>query len=87
MEIANVDVQRVRDTVLAWHNAERANVGADAYVYERDLEATAQTWANHLNATATTASTHVRTVGDGSYNYEKIMEWFSELGVTFPVLT
>jgi hypothetical protein len=86
LEIANVDVQKVRDTVLNWHNAERGNVGVGAYVYDRTLEATAQTWANQLNATATTTNTHRRTVGDGYYNYDKIMEWFEGLGVEFPVL-
>jgi uncharacterized protein YkwD len=87
MEIANVDVQKVRDVVLGWHNAERANVGVNAYGYDRDLEATAQTWANYLNTTATTSNTHVRNVGDGYYNYEKITEWFEGLGIEFPVLT
>lgn len=35
---SNINEQKVRDTVLSWHNDERNNVGVNAYVYSLDLE-------------------------------------------------
>ncbi|MDR0861036.1 MAG: CAP domain-containing protein [Candidatus Peribacteria bacterium] len=87
LDLPHVNVQKVRDTVLSWHNGERTSVGVSPYGYSSDFEATAQTWATYLKDTATTNNTHVRTAGDGYYNYDKITAWFAGLGIEFPVLT
>ncbi|MDR2540411.1 MAG: CAP domain-containing protein [Candidatus Peribacteria bacterium] len=86
LDLPNVNVQKVRDTVLSWHNEERASVGVAPYFYSSAFEATAQTWVNNLKDNAITSNTHVRTTGDGYYNYDKITAWFAELGIEFPVL-
>ncbi|GHV25633.1 hypothetical protein FACS1894176_04600 [Bacteroidia bacterium] len=86
LDLPNVDVQKVRDTVLSWHNGERVSVGVAPYLYLSAFETTAQTWANNLKDNSITSNTHVRNAGDGYYNYDKITAWFAGLGIEFPVL-
>lgn len=84
INIPNIDLQRVRDTVLWRHNSERNTLGLNAYAYHSDLEKSATTWAEVLKDEARTSNTHSRKSWDGYYNYNSITNRFKELGTNFP---
>jgi len=79
IHINNVDVQKVKDAVLGWHNTERSNMKVSLYSYHSDLEKSATTRAKVLRTEARTNNTHRRKSGDGYYNYASIMQWFNDL--------
>jgi uncharacterized protein YkwD len=85
ISIANVDSQKIKDTLLQRHNQERTSKGATPYSYHSDLEKTAQTRADLLNAESRTSNTHQRNATDGYYSYDSITERFETLGIAFPV--
>ena len=80
----NIDEQRVRDAILAWHNEERKNVWVKAYTYNLDLEWSAMTRANNLAKSGKTKNLHPRNSWDGFYNYASMFNWFSGLWIEFP---
>lgn len=84
INIDNVDIQKVKDTVLGRHNDERRSRGVTPYSYHSDLEKSATTWANLLNTEARTSNTHTRKSWDWYYNYNSITAWFNELEIFFP---
>ncbi|MDR0282887.1 MAG: CAP domain-containing protein [Candidatus Peribacteria bacterium] len=84
--VENVDVQKVRNTLLSRHNEERQTKKLSAYTYHSNLEKSAQIWARVLNEEARTSNTHARKPGDGYYNYNSIMEWMEEIGNSFSTL-
>lgn len=82
--ISNINVQKVRDAVLTWHNEERTSVWVNSYVYNLDLEWSATTWANKLAQSSKTSNLHLRKTWDGYYNYNSILNRFSGLWIKFP---
>lgn len=80
----NIDVNRVREAVLSRHNDERENVWVNDYTYSVDLEKAALVRATKLNNEWKTNNMHLRKSGDGYYNYNSILERFSDLGIKFP---
>ena len=81
---SNIDEQKVRDSVLSWHNEERDSLWRSAYVYNLDLEWSATTWANKLANSGKTSNLHARNSGDWYYNYDSMINRFSSLGIDFP---
>lgn len=82
--IPNIDVQKVRDAMLSRHNNERAAIGVKSYTYNLNLEWTATTRAKKLVESGKTSNLHLRNPGDGYYNYNSMLNWFSNLWVKFP---
>ena len=81
--VDNVDLQKVRNTLLSRHNEERQIKKLPAYTYHSNLEKSAQIWARVLNDEARTSNTHVRKPGDGYYNYNSIMDRMEGMGNSF----
>lgn len=84
--IANVDMNKVKQTWLERYNAERRSKGLGSLVYDARLDATAQEWAQVLTARnagryPVVQTVHERNSGDGFYNYKKITQWFADRGV------
>ncbi len=81
---SNINVQKVRDAILSWHNEERNNIWVNAYTYNLDLEWSATVWANKLVESGKTKNLHLRNSGDWYYGYNSILDWFSNLWINFP---
>lgn len=81
MNIANVDLEKVRAIWLSLHNIERATIWLTPFSYNYALEWTASTWANHLADIRTTS--HKRKSGDGYYSYASIKKWFINQWISF----
>ncbi len=81
--LPNVDIQKVRDAILSWHNEERHNVWANPYRYNLDLEWSATTRANNLSISGKTKNLHARNAWDWYYNYNSMTNRFSNLWITF----
>lgn len=81
--LPNIDVQKVRNAILSWHNEERASLWRSAYKYSLDLEWSATTRANNLAISGKTKNLHARTASDWYYNYNSMTNWFSNLWITF----
>lgn len=81
---SNVDVKKVREAILSWHNDERNSVWVNPYVYNLDLEWSATTWANKLANSGKTSNLHLRNPWDGYYNYNSMLSRFSDLWIKFP---
>ena len=81
---SNIDEQKVRNTVLSWHNEERNNVWVNPYTYNLDLEWSATTRANRLATSGKTSNLHLRNSWDWYYNYDSILNRFSGLWINFP---
>lgn len=77
---ANIDMDRVRETWLAWTNEARAAQGLYAYVYNEQLDRTAYEWS--VTGRARGSMSHKRT-GTAYYDYYEIQDWFSDFGLTF----
>ena len=81
---SNIDEQKVRNAILSWHNEERESVGVNLYTYNLDLEWSATTWANKITDSHKTSNFHLRNSWDWYYNYNSILNRFSELWIIFP---
>lgn len=81
---SNVNEREVRNAVLSWHNEERKNVWVNSYKYNLDLEWSATTWANKLANEGKTSNLHLRNSSDWYYNYNSILNRFSNLWINFP---
>lgn len=84
---SNVDVKKVREAILSWHNSERNSVWVNPYVYNLDLEWSATTRANTLAQSTKTSNLHSRKAGDGYYNYKSLLGRFSGVWIKFPSST
>lgn len=82
--LQNIDVQKVREAVLSWHNEERKNVWVNSYTYNLDLEWSATVWANKLVESGKTKNLHLRNSWDWYYNYNSLLNRFSGLWIKFP---
>lgn len=82
--IPNIDEQKVRETVLLWHNEERYNVWANFYTYNIDLEWSANIRATKLANSQKIKNLHLRNAWDWEYNYDSILNRFSGLWINLP---
>ena len=81
---SNIDEQKVRNSILSWHNDERYNVWVSDYKYNLDLEWSATVWANKLASSSKTTNLHLRNSWDWTYSYNSILNRFSDLWIKFP---
>ena len=81
---SNIDEQKVRDAILSRHNEERKNVWANPYIYNLDLEWSATVRANKIANSQKTSNFHLRNDWDWYYNYNSILNRFSDLWINFP---
>jgi len=81
---SNIDEQKVRDAILSWHNDERDSLWLKNYKYNLDLEWAATVRANEIAKSSKTKYLHVRNSWDWTYNYNSILNWFSDLWIKFP---
>ena len=81
---SNINEQQVRDAILSWHNEERNNIWVSSYIYNLDLEWSATTRATKLADSHKTSNLHLRNSWDWYYNYNSILNWFSDLWIKFP---
>jgi len=80
----NINEQKVREAILSWHNQERKSLWYNTYRYNLDLEWSATLWANILADSGKTSNLHLRNIGDGYYNYDSMLNRFSNLWINFP---
>ena len=81
---SNINEQKVRDAILSWHNYEREYLWLNNYKYNLDLEWSATVRANKLANSSKTTNLHLRNSWDWTYNYNSILNWFSDLWIKFP---
>jgi uncharacterized protein YkwD len=79
-QVVGVDMKRVEQAWLLWINQDRAKLGLTPYVLNQTLARSAYTWAS-LSARRGFI-THVRS-GASSYDYDGILSWFAQQGVSF----
>jgi uncharacterized protein YkwD len=77
----NIDMIKVRETWLKWYNDARATENLPPYIYNSQLDRTAIVWSEHSEDKGTI--THTRPGSTAYYDYQGIMNWFKNLGVTF----
>ena len=71
----------LRTLWLDLFNAERAERGLDAYIYNSDLDRTAKNWSDLSLQNGTI--THKRAGQTSYYDYKIMQNWFSDQGVSF----
>ena len=81
---SNINEQKVRDAILSRHNEERNNIWVNPYSYNLDLEWSATTWATILADSHKTSNLHLRNTWDWYYNYNSMLNRFSNLWIKFP---
>lgn len=81
--ISNVDRNRVKEEWLAWHNYERENLWLKPYKINSTLNYSALIRAQELAHNWRTSYTHSRDSLYGKYDYDKILNWFNNLWITF----
>ena len=79
--ITNVDRDKVQETWLEWHNAERDKLWLGKYKINESLNFSALTWAQKL--AKQNYSTHKRLSTDWYYNYTSILNRFGDLWISF----
>ena len=81
---SNINEQKVRDAILSRHNEERNNIWVNPYSYNLDLEWSATTWATIQADSHKTNNLHLRNAWDWYYNYNSMLNRFSNLWIKFP---
>lgn len=81
---SNINEQEVRNNILSRHNEERKNVWVSSYSYNIDLEWSATIRANNIASSHKTSNFHLRNTWDWYYNYNSILNRFSDLWIKFP---
>lgn len=81
---SNINEQKVRNAILSRHNEERNNIWVNPYSYNLDLEWSATTWATILADSHKTSNLHLRNAWDWYYNYNSMLNRFSNLWIKFP---
>jgi hypothetical protein len=76
---SNLDMIRIRETVLSWYNAVRTPAGLPTCTANRQLDRTASAWSRAMLAAG--KATHQRTPTSSYYDYGEITNWFAEQGV------
>jgi len=82
-DLPNVDVQKIRNAILSWHNEERLNIWMNPYAYNLDLEWSATLRANKLSTSGKTKNLHARNDWDWYYNYNSMTNRFSNIWINF----
>ncbi len=80
-EIPQVDTEEVRRVWLQWINGERATQGLPAYRYDRHLSQTAALWS--ASAKEKGSMSHKRAGQSAYYDYNRMVQWFDTLGLSF----
>lgn len=81
--IPNIDWKRIEETWLQWHNEERNKIWLWNYKINDSLNYSALVWANELANMNKTSYTHTRNSWDWYYNYDKILDRFNNIWVSF----
>lgn len=81
---SNINEEKVRNAILSWHNDERRSLWLNTYTYNMDLEWTATLRANNLSTSGKIKNLHARNAWDWYYNYNSMINWFSNLWIKFP---
>lgn len=84
-QVAGVDMKTVSQAWLLWINGARSKLALQPYVLNEDLARTAHSWAT-LSANRGYI-THTRPGATAVYDYDGVLQWFAEQGVTFGNLT
>ena len=79
--IPNVDLQTVRTRWLQWYNALRKGRGLPPYVYDPQLNRTADIWS--AQAANKGAISHARSAKTSGYDYAAVRDWFQDEGLVF----
>ena len=79
--ISNVDLEKVRVRWLQWYNVIRASRGLAPYIYDPQLNRTAEIWS--AQAAAKGSITHSRTEKNTGYVYAAVRDWFAAQGLVF----
>ena len=82
--ISNINEREIRNAILSWHNEERKNVWVNSYKYNLDLEWSATERANQIASMWKSWNFHARNSSDWYYNYNSILNRFSNLWINFP---
>lgn len=77
----NINMTKVRETWLKWYNDARAAENLPAYTYNSQLDRTAIIWSEYSEDKGNI--THTRPGSTAYYDYQGIMQWFKNQGVTF----
>jgi len=80
----NINEEKIRNSILSWHNNERRLLWLNDYTYNIDLEWTATLRANKIAQIHKTSYLHQRNSSDWYYNYNSMLNWFSGLWIKFP---
>lgn len=78
---ANINMDIVRSTWLAWTNAARSENGLNPYSYDAALNRTSTIWAQYSKNRG--YINHKRPTQAAYYDYKIIEAWFKNLGVEF----
>jgi uncharacterized protein YkwD len=78
---ANINMDKVRETWLAWYNEVRKAEGLEPYIYNKQLDRTAIIWSEEAEKRG--YINHKRAGQTAYYDYAKITAWFKELGLEF----
>lgn len=81
--LPNIDVQKIRDALLSWHNEEKASLWRNPYRYNLNLEWSATIRANNLSVSGKTKNLHARNAWDWYYNYTSMTNRFSSIWINF----
>lgn len=79
--IPKVDMQEVRRVWLGWINDARAQEGLPPYRMDKQLDRTAWTWSDRARSLGTI--NHKRDGQAAYYDYKRVGDWFSSLGLDF----
>lgn len=80
--IQNVDWVEVQETILKWHNDERAKKWLNPYTLNTSLNYSALTRAQQIaNETRKAGRTHLRNSTDRYYSTDSIKDWFRNLWI------
>lgn len=77
----NIDLKKIRDTWLGWNNAARAANGLAPYGYSFQLARTATAWSEVSKKRG--YMDHKRDGQTAYYDYNRMLQWFKNLGMTF----
>lgn len=83
LDLPAVNLEKIRNTILSWHNQERNLLWLPWYIYQSQLERSANVWSDVLKSEERTVNTHIRKPSDGYYNYNSMSERFRNLDISF----
>ncbi len=78
-----IDTKKVRDTWIAWYNKERSALGKPLLTEDINLDITSITWSKYAKKRG--YIDHKRPGTTAYYDYKRILKWFSDFGLNFPL--